>query len=638
VGGAFFCGGGPGDRNGFKCLGVCTNNQHFHIFRQDGDYHGNGEPRKPQIVMTYDYTDENGAIRHRTNRYDGKEYSGDGGKKFSQCRPDGKGGWIWKNVFKDITPILYRLPELIASPITEPVFLCEGEKDADRLGGLGLVATTSPMGAGNWRKDYNESLRGRRVVLLPDNDVQGKRHMEAVRQNLVGIALSVKVVKLPDLPDKGDVSDWLNAGGTKHALMDMAAKAAPLPSRKRATRATRATNPVNNGESRGEPVAHVAPVADEPWTGDLGELLGRVEAFLGRFIIYPSDHARIAHALWIAHTHAMDCWESTGRIAFLSPEPASGKTRCLEISELLVPRPVESVNASTAYLFRKVSDPAGRATILYDEIDTIFGPKANENEDIRGLLNAGHRRGATAGRCEVHGKTVVCVEYPAYCAVALAGLGFLPDTLMSRSVVVGMRRRAPGETVEAFRRRDHAREGHAIRDELARWATRATDEGLADHRPEMPDGIADRAADVWESLLTIADAAGGDWPNRARVAAVALVAHSQEDGGGSLGVRLLADLRAVWDGTAGMHSDEILKRLNALVESPWGDLKGKPLDSRGLARFLKPYGIKPVDVRAVAAGAEVNRKGYRRADLHDAWQRYVPEEPKNPDREPGEEG
>jgi hypothetical protein len=89
---------------------------------------------------------------------------------------------------------------------------------------------------------------------------------------------------------------------------------------------------------------------------------------------------------------------------------------------------------------------------------------------------------------------------------------------------------------------------------------------------------------------------------------------------------LLADLKTIWDGTEGMHSDEILKRLNALVESPWGDLRGKPLDSRGLARFLKPYGVKPADVRA----KEANRKGYRRADLHDAWQRYVPDEPRKP--------
>ena len=95
-------------------------------------------------------------------------------------------------------------------------------------------------------------------------------------------------------------------------------------------------------------------------------VLNEAHAFLGRFVSYPSEHAQVAHALWCLHTHLMDQWESTPRLAFLSAEPASGKTRALEITELLVPNPVAAVNMSTAYLFRKVSDPGGRPTILYD--------------------------------------------------------------------------------------------------------------------------------------------------------------------------------------------------------------------------------------------------------------------------------
>jgi hypothetical protein len=153
------------------------------------------------------------------------------------------------------------------------------------------------------------------------------------------------------------------------------------------------------------------------------ELFHKVERFLGRFVCYPSEHAHVAHVLWVAHTHCMDAWESTPRIAFLSPEPASGKTRALEIGILLVPNPVEAINVTPAYLFRKVGGEDGPPTILFDEIDTVFGPKAKENEEIRGLLNAGHRRGAVAGRCVVKGKTFETEEIPAYCAVALAGLG-----------------------------------------------------------------------------------------------------------------------------------------------------------------------------------------------------------------------
>jgi hypothetical protein len=143
----------------------------------------------------------------------------------------------------------------------------------------------------------------------------------------------------------------------------------------------------------------------------------------------------------------MDRWDSTPRLAFLSAESESGKTRALEITELLVPNPVQAVNVSPSYLFRKVGGEEG-ATILFDEIDTVFGPKAKDNEELRGLLNAGHRQGAVAGRCTVKGKETVTEEIPAYAAVALAGIGWLPDTILSRSIIVRMRRRHAGEKVQ----------------------------------------------------------------------------------------------------------------------------------------------------------------------------------------------
>lgn len=347
------------------------------------------------------------------------------------------------------------------------------------------------------------------------------------------------------------------------------------------------------------------------------ELLEEVHGFLGRFVAYPSADAHTAHVLWIAHVHLMEAWESTPRIAFLSPEPGSGKTRALEITETLVPRPVEAVNVTPAYLFRKVADEAGRPTILFDEIDTVFGPKAKDNEEIRGLLNAGHRRGAVAGRCVVRGKLIETEEIPAFCAVALAGLGGLPDTILSRSVIIRMRRRAPNETVEPYRRRDHAPQGHVLRQQLEEWAA-DVEHGMADARPAMPVGVVDRDADVWEPLLAVAERAGGIWPERARVAAVALVADSKR-GTPSLGIKLLADLRTIFGTEDHLATEDILTQLHRIEESPWGDLRGKPLDARGLAQRLRPYDIKPTTVRILAS----TPKGYRREDLHDAWARYL---------------
>jgi hypothetical protein len=346
-------------------------------------------------------------------------------------------------------------------------------------------------------------------------------------------------------------------------------------------------------------------------------ILDTVYGFLGRFVAYPSESARVAHTLWVAHTHLMDAWESTPRLAFLSPEPGSGKTRALELTETLVPRPVEAMNVTPPYLFRKVSDPGGLPTILFDEIDTLFGPRAKEHEEVRGLLNAGHRRGASAGRCVVRGRSIETQELPAYCAVALAGLGNLPDTILSRAVVIKMRRRAPDEVVEPYRRRIHAPEGNQLRDRLAAWASQIRE--TLNLYPAMPAEITDRNADVWESLLSIADAAGGIWPDRARVSAVTLVTSAQA-GGPSLGLRLLADARTVFGDHNVLPTSFFLSTLIELEESVWGDLKGKPLDARRLAALLRPYEITSKVVRI----EDGTHRGYAKQDFYDAWARYLP--------------
>ena len=325
---------------------------------------------------------------------------------------------------------------------------------------------------------------------------------------------------------------------------------------------------------------------------DGAKLLDDVLAFLRRFIAYPSTHAAHAHALWSAHTHAMEAWSSTPRIAFLSPEPGSGKSRALEVTELLVPRPVPSINVSVAYLFRAIADETGRATVLYDEIDTLFGShKSDKNEEIRGLLNAGHRRHSTTGRCEKQGDRIVRVEFPAYAAVALAGLGSLPATIFDRSIAIRMRKRDRTEIVEPFRMRDESSAGHALRDQLAAWAS-VHEARLADARPELPAGIEDRNADVWEPLIAVADAAGGDWPTRARAAALSFLSGREENA--SLGVRLLADLRSIFAGRSAMHTDVILTTLNDDdFDGPWGE---------------PAPGARPQRARVVAPAAPLRRQ------------------------------
>jgi hypothetical protein len=292
-----------------------------------------------------------------------------------------------------------------------------------------------------------------------------------------------------------------------------------------------------------------------------------------------------------AHTHLVDSFESTPRLALLSPEKGSGKTRSLEVLELLCAKPQQPVNMSAAALFRIVS--AEKPTILFDEVDAFFNPKAKEHEDVRSLLNSGHRKGATALRCVGEPAKMEVRAFSSYCPVALAGIGDLPDTILDRAVLLQMRRRRPDEQITPFRFRQAGPRGKVLHDQLAAWAKRVA-QAAAEAEPELPAGLTDRPADVWEPLIVVADLAGGDWPARARAAAAKLNAERVERDP-SLGVRLLADIRAEF-AVEKLATESLLEKLCALDESPWGDLRGKALDARGLSARLRKYGIRSVAV------------------------------------------
>jgi hypothetical protein len=169
-----------------------------------------------EIIATYDYKDANGNLLFQVCRT--------ADKKFFQRRPDGNGGWV--NGLGNVKPVLYRLPELLqAVQRGETVFIPEGEKDVHSLEKIGLAATTNPMGAEKWRDHYSDWLKSANCVILPDNDEPSRKHAERVARNLRGRAASVKVLGLPGLPYKGDVNDWLTAGGIKEDLLRLTAEA-----------------------------------------------------------------------------------------------------------------------------------------------------------------------------------------------------------------------------------------------------------------------------------------------------------------------------------------------------------------------------------------------------------------------------
>jgi len=173
------------------------------------------EPTKKsgKIVAEYNYADEQGKVLFQAVRYDPKD--------FRQRRPDGKGGWIWNLDGVQLVP--FNLPEVMKG---KSVIVVEGEKDCETLIAWGLTATTNAQGAGKWRREYNHHFKGKRVVVLPDNDDPGRRHAEGVALALHGIAEIVKVVELPGLPVKGDVSDYVKQGGTRDQLLELIKQAA----------------------------------------------------------------------------------------------------------------------------------------------------------------------------------------------------------------------------------------------------------------------------------------------------------------------------------------------------------------------------------------------------------------------------
>lgn len=173
------------------------------------------QPRTRRPVATYSYVDESGTLLFQTVRFEPKA--------FSQRRPDGNGGWTWN--LHGVRLVPYRLADFLNK---ESVAIVEGEKDADALWKWGFAATTNPLGAGKWRPEFNEYFRDKRVVLLPDDDEPGERHILDVARNLHGVAQSIKIVPLPDLPPKGDVSAWIAAGGTKEQLLALIQETQPL--------------------------------------------------------------------------------------------------------------------------------------------------------------------------------------------------------------------------------------------------------------------------------------------------------------------------------------------------------------------------------------------------------------------------
>ena len=475
------------------------------------------------------------------------------------------------------------------------VVVCEGESATDALANLanmelelGVVVVGTVTGASTIPGDPALSiLAGRTVLLWPDNDEPGYRHMTKIAQRLHDLgAGQIGMIDWPDAPGGGDAADAITA------VVDI-----------------------------GQLIAQALAQPWQPQRFDLDSLLNRTAATIRRYIVLNQQQLD-AIALWVAHTHAFKASQVTPYLGVSSAEKGSGKSRLLEVLQRLVATPFNSSHVTASVLVRRIAKDT--PTVLLDEIDALFLGNKEKAEHIRGILNAGYAMGGTYSMSEPIAGSWEPVDYDVFSPKIFAGIGNrLPDTVRDRSILIEMRRRTPNEQCERFSHRKSPPTITPIHDELDVWATGAIPL-LIDAEPDLPEELSDRAADVWEPLLAIADLAGGDWPERARAAALALSAAVNIDDA-SLGIMVLRDIKSIFDaaGKDTMATAELVPALVAMEESPWGDLRGKSIDNRRLARELRQYGIRPRDLKIPDSDNKV-QKGYRREDFVDAWDRYIP--------------
>ncbi len=323
----------------------------------------------------------------------------------------------------------------------------------------------------------------------------------------------------------------------------------------------------------------------------LADALDAIEAFVRRYVAFPSEHEPVAVALWVALAHLVERFETSPILSITSAEKRSGKTQLLDCLELLVPYPFRAVVPSEPVVLTMLARRP-RRTLLLDEADAIFGPRmADRYEGLRAILNSGNRRGTPVLRVRMEGRRREVEEFDVYGPKAIAGIGDLPDTVADRAIPIRLKRRAPNEPVAKFRRRTASAEAKEIDFD---WSGLHGVPDVTD--VTVPEALNGRAADSWEPLLAIADAAGGSWPRRARLAAVAL---HDEKLAVSVGVRLLGDIREAFGEAIYLITNDLLDKLHRMDDAPWGEWYGKPLTARGLARLLEPYrgGVAPAPSR-----------------------------------------
>ncbi len=367
-------------------------------------------------------------------------------------------------------------------------------------------------------------------------------------------------------------------------------------------------------------LAQIVGDADDK-INDLASLLDELVAYFSRWVWFPTwPHAPRMLALWTVHTYRLEAFQYSPRVILRAPTKRSGKTTGLKLlNRVVFNSPGIEILTTAASVFRSLAEE--RLTLLMDEIDALFGPKASGGEDLRGVINHGFEADGIVRRNVPDQKKGYRVEkFPAFCSMALSGIGRLPDTIEDRAIIVALKPKGQGQ-VERYNSRRVKRIGSELRALIAAWMKKHGHllDRAEDDTPEFPPGLDSRAEDCWEPLLVVADTAGGDWPRRAREAAIALSAYRDVATNEGDALELLADIRDLYQlygWPKALWTKDIVANLCRMEEGPWAELK---LNGHQLAKHLRGFDLHSVQV--FQSGE--NRQGYRLADFEKVWKTYL---------------
>lgn len=493
------------------------------------------------------------------------------------------------------------------------VLIVEGEKAAEaaqKLLGDNYWVTTWCGGVGQVAKVSILPLECRTVYLWPDNDEPGKNAMHKMAQRLhkEAKAAEVHIVNIPaDFPKKWDLADEIPEGWTIEKLRNLI-KEAPEVAEK--VEEKQAASVESNTDEFGDLKPYPVPV-------DGVELVSEIKAVLNKYMVLP-EYLDEAIAYWVLFTYGINSFEVSPRLAIISPEKQCGKSTLLSILEALCWNTLTTANASAASLFRTIEKI--QPTFLIDEADSFM----NQNEAIRGIINAGFRPNTPILRTD--GDRHEIQSYNVFSACAIACIGTLPDTIMDRSIIVILKRKMPFEKRTHLRIRKLEKEVETIKCKCMRFMEDIS-KTLKDAEPELPEELGNRQADVWEPLIMIADCISKETGNELRKVAIAVCSSTKTFDSNSLKTLLLKDIRKIFTETKQkwIPSQALCDNLCKIEEAPWAEFKGTGLTVNKLAKSLNDFDIHPIQKMT----ADGNKKVYLLEHFQDAFSRYLSAEPSN---------